>query len=63
MPHPLFATFDLRVTTDGTISPKDAILKACQDVINDLNVLGREFTKEWELKKIAGEHGTGADGF
>jgi DNA-directed RNA polymerase II subunit RPB11 len=63
VPHPLFATFDLRVTTDGSISPKDAILKACQDVISDLNSLGREFTKEWELKKIAGEHGAGADGF
>ena len=63
VPHPLFATFDLRVTTDGSISPKDAILKACQDCITDLNTLSREFTKEWELKKIAGEHGGGADGY
>merc|ERR1711981_191302 len=63
VPHPLFATFDLRVTTDGSISPKDAILKACQDCITDLGTLSREFTKEWELKKIAGEHGGGMDPF
>jgi DNA-directed RNA polymerase II subunit RPB11 len=62
VPHPLFATFDLRVTTDGSITPQAAVLKACQDTINDLNLLGREFTKEWELNKIAGEHG-GADGY
>ncbi|KIV99179.1 uncharacterized protein PV09_09132 [Verruconis gallopava] len=61
--HPLFAEFELRVTTDGSLTPKEAILKACQDIISDLNALGREFTKEWELKKIAGEHGAGMDGF
>jgi DNA-directed RNA polymerase II subunit RPB11 len=63
VPHPLFAKFELRVTTDGSCTPKEAILKACQDIIADLSTLGREFTKEWELKKIAGEHGAGADGY
>jgi len=53
VPHPLFATFDLRVTTDGSCTPKEAILKACGDIVKDLEDLGREFTKEWELKKIA----------
>jgi DNA-directed RNA polymerase II subunit RPB11 len=59
VPHPLFANFDLRVTTNGEWAPKEAIMIACRDIVNDLSVLSREFTKEWELKKIAN---TGVDG-
>ncbi|GAB7349535.1 hypothetical protein MBLNU459_g0237t1 [Dothideomycetes sp. NU459] len=55
IPHPLFATFELRVQTDGEISPKDAVVKACADVVQELQKLDQEFTKEWELKKIAGQ--------
>ena len=54
-PHPLFATIELRVQTDGEISPKDAVIKACTDVVQELQKLDQEFTKEWELKKIAGQ--------
>jgi len=54
VPHPLFATFKLRVQTDGEIQPKEAVVKACREVISELAALDREFTKEWELKKIAG---------
>ncbi|PNS17880.1 DNA-directed RNA polymerase II subunit RPB11 [Sphaceloma murrayae] len=53
IPHPLFATFELRVQTDGSISPKDAVVQACADIVTDLQRLDQEFTKEWELKKIA----------
>ena len=54
-PHPLFATIELRVQTDGEMSPKDAVIKACADIVQDLQRLDQEFTKEWELKKIAGQ--------
>ncbi|KAF2090653.1 DNA-directed RNA polymerase II subunit RPB11a [Saccharata proteae CBS 121410] len=53
VPHPLFATFDLRLTTDGSVSPRDALIQSCRDVVNELEILAREFTKEMELKKIA----------
>jgi len=53
VPHPLFATFELRVHTDGEISPKDAVLKACKELITELQALDQEFTKEFELKKMA----------
>jgi len=53
VPHPLFANFDLRVTTDGSISPKEALLTACKDLVSDLSALSNEFTKEIELNKIA----------
>ncbi|KAH0291377.1 RBP11-like subunits of RNA polymerase [Aureobasidium namibiae CBS 147.97] len=59
VPHPLFATFELRVQTDGSLTPKDAIIRACGDLIQELQRLDQEFTKEWELKKIAGQ---GRDG-
>lgn len=51
--HPLVPNFDLRISTDGTVSPKDALLKAARDIMLDLDIFSREFTKEVELKKIA----------
>ncbi|MCJ1408606.1 DNA-directed RNA polymerase II core subunit [Ptychographa xylographoides] len=59
IPHPLFSKFELRVQTDGEITPRAALVTACRDLVNDLGTLSREFTKEWELRKMAGE-GTNA---
>lgn len=53
VPHPLFATFELRVHTDGEISPKDALVASCRELITELQTLAQEFTKEFELKKMA----------
>jgi len=55
VPHPLFAKFELRVSTDGTVSPKDAVVKACRDAITDLDTLSRSFTTEWLGKRIVHE--------
>jgi len=55
VPHPLFATFELRVSTDGSITPKDAVVKCCKDVIGDLDTLNRSFTTEWLGKRIVSE--------
>lgn len=41
--------------TDGEVTPKDAVVQACADIVKDLEKLDQEFTKEWELKKIAGQ--------
>ena len=56
VPHPLFAVFKLRVQTDGEVSPKEAVVQACRDLVAELEKLDQEFTKEWELKKISGAH-------
>ncbi|KAK5134281.1 hypothetical protein LTR08_006710 [Meristemomyces frigidus] len=56
VPHPLFAVFKLRVQTDGEVSPKEAVVQACKDLVAELQMLDQEFTKEWELKKISGAH-------
>lgn len=55
VPHPLFATFELRVSTDGSITPKEAVIKCCRDVVSDLETLKNSFTTEWLGKKIVSE--------
>ncbi|OAL53360.1 RBP11-like subunits of RNA polymerase [Pyrenochaeta sp. DS3sAY3a] len=55
VPHPLFATFELRVQTDGTITPKEAIVRACRDIVQDLQRLNDSFQTEWLGKKIVSE--------
>ncbi|KAI2057454.1 DNA-directed RNA polymerase II core subunit [Ophidiomyces ophidiicola] len=52
VPHPLVHKFMLRVQTDGTITPKDAVLAACHELVKDLGTLSREFTKEFVLRKM-----------
>ncbi len=54
-PSPNYSKFVLRVQTDGEISPRAALVQACRDLVNDLGTLSREFTKEWELRKMAGD--------
>ncbi|KAL1952694.1 hypothetical protein VTO42DRAFT_4446 [Malbranchea cinnamomea] len=54
VPHPLEHKFLLRVQTDGQITPKDAVVAACHELVRDLGVLSREFTKEFELRKMVG---------
>jgi len=29
-----------------------AVIQACKDLVSDLTILNREFTKEWELRKM-----------
>lgn len=55
IPHPLFASFELRVQTDGSITPKAAVVRCCTDVINDLGKLNDSFTTEWLGKRIVSE--------
>ena len=52
VPHPLFPNFELRVQTDGEITPKEAVLGSCKDLVRELDQLKSEFTKEYELRKM-----------
>ncbi|KAA8642148.1 DNA-directed RNA polymerase II core subunit RPB11 [Aspergillus tanneri] len=54
VPHPLVPKFELRVQTDGEVTPKDAVVAACHELVRDLGILSREFTKEYELRKMVG---------
>jgi DNA-directed RNA polymerase II subunit RPB11 len=56
----LFANFELRVQTDGEISPKEALVACCRSLVSDYGQLSREFTKEFELRKMV--RGEGLNG-
>ena len=60
----VYRTFELRVGTDGSITPRAAVLQACRDLVTDLSTLSREFTKEYELRKMVSEgaNGSGQNG-
>ncbi|KAJ5752436.1 DNA-directed RNA polymerase II subunit [Penicillium odoratum] len=53
VPHPLTPNFELRVQTDGEITPRAAVIATCNVLIKELGHLSREFTKEYELRKMA----------
>ncbi|KAK2629967.1 hypothetical protein QTJ16_000787 [Diplocarpon rosae] len=61
IPHPLFAKFELRIQTDGSISPKEALVNCCKALVGDMEILSREFTKEYELRKMVSGDGTAGD--
>jgi DNA-directed RNA polymerase II subunit RPB11 len=52
VPHPLFSKFELRIQTDGEITPKEALTTCCRNLVSELEVFSREFTKEFELRKM-----------
>lgn len=60
VPHPLFATIELRVQTDGTITPKEAVITTSKNLLAELGQLSREFTKEFELRKAFAGNATDA---
>ena len=55
------SVFELRIQTDGTITPRAALQQTCRELVNDLSILSREFTKEWELRKMVGDGTKGDD--
>ncbi|KAH8596944.1 DNA-directed RNA polymerase [Bisporella sp. PMI_857] len=56
VPHPLFATFELRVQTTGEITPKAIVREICQALVKNLHKLSEEWTKEFELRKMISGH-------
>ncbi|KAG9242086.1 DNA-directed RNA polymerase [Calycina marina] len=52
IPHPLFATFELRLQTNGEKTPKEMLIDACQTLIRSLNTLSADWTKEYELRRM-----------
>jgi DNA-directed RNA polymerase II subunit RPB11 len=52
VPHPLFPKFELRVQTDGEITPKQAVLGSCKELVKELAGFKTEFAKEYELRKM-----------
>lgn len=51
--HPNVPELFIRVQTDGVITPKDAFIEVCKNLIAQFAQLGREFTREYELRRMA----------
>ncbi|KAJ9143720.1 hypothetical protein NKR23_g6322 [Pleurostoma richardsiae] len=62
--HPNVPELFIRVQTDGTITPKEAFIDVCKQLVAAYGQLGREFTREYELRRMvaAGEQGNGQQG-
>ncbi|KAJ2904025.1 hypothetical protein MKZ38_008957 [Zalerion maritima] len=59
VPHPNVPELFIRLQTDGSITPKEAFVQASQRIIGMLGQLDRNFTREFELRRMvsAGDHG------
>ncbi|KAI1853624.1 hypothetical protein JX265_004044 [Neoarthrinium moseri] len=50
--HPNVPEVFIRIQTDGTITPKEALIEVCKQLIGAYAQLQREFTREYELRKM-----------
>ncbi|KAK3365963.1 DNA-directed RNA polymerase [Lasiosphaeria ovina] len=51
--HPNVPEVLIRVQTDGTITPRDALIQACEDLVFLYHQLKQEFQKELALRHLA----------
>ena len=62
VPHPLFAKFELRVQTDGEVTPKEALKSACRELIGEIHTFRTRFKAAYELTKMSkGQNGDGGN--
>ncbi|KAL5499087.1 RPB11 [Sanghuangporus vaninii] len=62
VPHPLQPNFQLKIQTDGSITPVDAVERAAADLIGTLTTLETKFRREFTYLEMEGTDGTGAVG-
>jgi len=60
VPHPLFPTIELRVQTDGEITPKEAVVACSRELITELETFWRNFKREYDLRKMVQQDQSGA---
>lgn len=50
--HPNVPELFIRVQTDGSIPPKEALVQVIKRLMQDFSHLSREFTREFELRRM-----------
>ncbi|KAK1688083.1 DNA-directed RNA polymerase [Colletotrichum godetiae] len=50
--HPNVPEMFIRVQTDGSITAKEALVEVIKKLMQDLSHLSREFTREFELRRM-----------
>jgi DNA-directed RNA polymerase II subunit RPB11 len=60
--HPNVPEVLIRVQTDGKVTPREVFIDVCKQLVAAYGQLGREFTREYELRRMVGagdqENGT-----
>ncbi|KAH9901946.1 DNA-directed RNA polymerase [Xylariomycetidae sp. FL2044] len=51
--HPNVPEVMLRLQTDGSVTPREVFIEVCKQLIAAYGQFGREFTREFELRRIA----------
>lgn len=57
VPHPLEPSFQLKVQTDGSILPTEALEKAANDLIGTIRVIQNNFKREFSFREVEGADG------
>ncbi|KAI0792328.1 DNA-directed RNA polymerase [Abortiporus biennis] len=65
VPHPLHPYFELKIQTDGSITPQVALEQACTKLIGTMVTLENKFKREFTFRDVEGAvpedpYGTGA---
>ncbi|KAI6089489.1 DNA-directed RNA polymerase II subunit RPB11 [Hypoxylon rubiginosum] len=53
VPHPNVAEVLIRLQTDGTVTPREVFIDVCKQLIAQLAQLAQNFTREYELRRMA----------
>ncbi|KAI1406499.1 DNA-directed RNA polymerase II subunit RPB11 [Hypoxylon fuscum] len=53
--HPNVPEVLIRLQTDGTMTPKEVFVEVCKQLIAQLSTFSQNFTREFELRKMATE--------
>lgn len=51
--HPNVPEVMIRLQTDGTVTPREVLISVIKDLISAYGKLSHEFTREYELRRIA----------
>jgi DNA-directed RNA polymerase II subunit RPB11 len=60
--HPNVPEVLIRVQTDGTVTPREALVTVCKQLVAMYGQLGREFQKELALRQYADQGENAAAG-
>lgn len=54
VPHPLHPYFQIKIQTDGTMTPTAVLEQACTQLIGQLSSLEAKFKREFSYKDVEG---------
>ncbi|KAI1444595.1 DNA-directed RNA polymerase II subunit RPB11 [Annulohypoxylon stygium] len=60
--HPNVPEVLIRLQTDGTMTPRELFIEVCKQLVASLGQLAQNFTREYELRRMAGagdDHNSG----